>query len=126
MNLPPSAEYLVASDNSTIQISSEADWKDPKVQLNVLESRARKAVMKLDILVQQGTPWKDLNMDCTSVSRAHVEVFVLRTFRTATTSHPTLSTPLNKLLTLVYSSSRPTDLVRFAHSVQSSRRSPNG
>jgi hypothetical protein len=100
-NLPPSAEYLAASDDSTIHISAVEDWKDSAIQLKVLESRARKATIKLGILIQQGTPWKDLNMDCVSVSRAHIEVFLLRTFLTTKTSTSKLSVPLTKLLTLV-------------------------
>ena len=69
----------------------------------VLESRARQAVMKLGKLVTQGTPWKDLNMDCVSVSRAHVDVFLLREFinTISTTTDSNLRTPLTKLQNLV-------------------------
>ena len=79
------------------------DWKDPVIQLKVLESRARRAVFKLATMIQKGTPWKDLNMDCVSVSRAHIEVFILRTFLVTITSNTLLSVPLTKLFTLVRS-----------------------
>ena len=104
-NLPPSAEYLSQS-HSSVQISSAADWMKSSVQLSILESRARQAVMKLGRLVRQGTAWKDLNMDCVTASRAHVEVFLLRTFinTISTTPDSSLQAPLTKLQNLVYHS----------------------
>jgi Acyl-CoA oxidase len=99
-DLPPSAEYFSRSPTSDLQISSSADWKKSSVQLKVLEARAQQAVMKLRELVQQGTPWKDINMDCVAVSRAHIEVFTLRTF-VNTTTDSTLHNPLTKLQNLV-------------------------
>ena len=102
-NLPPSAEYISHSNPSLVQISSVGDWKRSGLQMIVLESRARQAVMKLGKLVTQGTPWKDLNMDCVSVSRAHVDVFLLRAFinTISTTTDSNLRTPLTKLQNLV-------------------------
>jgi hypothetical protein len=76
------------------------------VQLSVLESRSRQAVMKLGKLIQQGTAWNDLNMDCVTVSRAHIEVFLLRTFINAT-SDSSLYATLTKLQNLVYHFSIP-------------------
>ena len=101
-NLPPSAEYF-SQPHSSVQISSTTDWMKSSVQLSILESRAREAVMKLGRLLRQGTAWKDLNMDCVTVSRAHVEVFLLRTFINivSTTADSTLHTPLTKLQNLV-------------------------
>jgi acyl-CoA oxidase len=102
-SLPPTAEYFGQPRASVIEISSAANWKDETVQLEVLQARARKAVMTLAALLQQGTPWKDLNMDCVAVSRAHVEVFVLRTFVStiASLTDPVLKSVLTKLQNLV-------------------------
>jgi len=103
--LPPSAEYFGDVEESDIRITSAADWRDERVQLRILEARSRKAVMKLRTLVQQKTPWKDLNMDCVAVSRAHIEVFLLRTFieTISSTSDSSLLAPLTKLRNLVLS-----------------------
>lgn len=113
LDLPPNAEYLSRSHTSDLHISSSSDWKNSSIQLKVLEARARQAVMTLGKLVQQGTPWKDLNMDCVAVSRAHIEVFLLRTFINTinTTIEPTLHTPLTKLQNLVPSSPDVTNTV---------------
>lgn len=102
--LPPSAEHLSQSHPSAVQISSTADWKKSSLQLSILESRSRQAAMKLSKLVQQGTPWNDLNIDCVTVSRAHVEVFVLSTFINTISiiSDSSLYAPLTKLQNLVY------------------------
>src|ERR1700736_2395687 len=76
-NLPPSAQYL-AQSTSPVQISSVADWKEDGIQLRILEELARQTIANLHSLVRQGTPWKDLNWECVAVSRAHVEVFILK------------------------------------------------
>ena len=102
-DLPPSAKYLLHSHNSKIQLSSQEDWKDYAVQLKVLEARARYAVINLGKFIQKGIPWKDLNMECVSVSRAHIEVFVLDTFvnTISNITDSTLHRPLTKLRNLV-------------------------
>jgi hypothetical protein len=100
-DLPPSAKYLSQS-SSSFHISSAKDWNDGEIQLQVLEARARQAIIKLDTLLKQGTPWKDLNFDCVAVSRAHSDVFVLRTFLTTVSEiNSSLFTPLTKLRNLV-------------------------
>jgi acyl-CoA oxidase len=79
-DLPPNAEYLSRRQEANVQLETAEDWKRPEVQLQVLESRARLAITRLAKLVQKGTPWTDLNMDCVAASRAHIELFLLRTF----------------------------------------------
>jgi hypothetical protein len=102
-DLPPSAKYLSQSPSS-IHISSAKDWKDGEIQLQVLEARARQSIIKLATLLKQGTPWKDLNINCVLVSRAHSDVFVLRTFLTIVSEiNSSLLTPLTKLRNLVLS-----------------------
>jgi hypothetical protein len=99
--LPPSAEYL-QSDPPSLWMSSTTDWKDGNLQLKVLEARARQAITKLGKLIQRGIPWKDLNMECVAVSRAHIETFVLRTFITIISlAESTLQPILTKLRNLV-------------------------
>ena len=74
------------------------------MQLQVLESRAREAVIRLATLVQKGAPWKDLNMDCVAASKAHIEVFLLRSFLHAFSSADNSLHPiLLKLQNLVFS-----------------------
>lgn len=103
-NLPPNAEYLARGEVSNAGIDSASDWKKDYVQLQVLESRARQAILRLAKLVEKGTPWKDLNMDCVAVSRAHIEVFLLRTFiNTISIAEQSLRPILLKLQNLVYS-----------------------
>ena len=77
---------------------------DASVQLSILEFRARQAVVSLGSRIQQGVPWKDLNMDCANVTRAHIEVFALQTFLShiSATGDAALKRILNKLCTLVY------------------------
>lgn len=103
-NRTPSMEYLFRSNDGAFEISSTKDWKDGGIQSQVLEARARYAVRNLAELVQQGSPWKDLNMDCVNVSRAHVEVFLLRVFvdTMLNVTEPSLYMPLNKLRNLVF------------------------
>ena len=102
-NLPQTAEYLSRSHSSAAYISSHEERKDSNLQLRILEARARQAVVRLGKLVRQGTPWKDLNVDCVSVSRGHIEVFILRTFIDIISANTdsTLDTPLTKLQNLV-------------------------
>ena len=104
VDLPPSAKYLRQFPGSRIQISSREDWKDGIMQLKVVEARARQVVMNLGKFVQQGTPWKDLNMDCVAVSRAHIEVFLLHTFNNtiSNVTDSNLSKTLTKLRNLVF------------------------
>ena len=103
-NLPSSAEYLSKSHGSHIKITSAASWTDHRVQVSVLERRARNAIMALGKRIQQGNAWNDLNIDCVNVSRAHVEVSVLHTFIDLHTSLTDLSllSPLTKLCNLVW------------------------
>ena len=110
-NLPMSAEYLARSNDSTFSISSPTDWKEGAVQLRILEARAREVIRNLGKLVQKGIPWNDLNMDCVSVSRAHVEVFLLRAFLNTMfhVTEPSLHKPLTKLRNLVLCSCNPID-----------------
>jgi len=77
--LPASAEYIVGP-RSVMNLSGWESWRDSAVQLNALESRARHAIHHLKGLVQQGIAWKDLNMECVGVTRAHIDVFLLRSF----------------------------------------------
>ena|SRR5579859_4026706 len=102
-NLPPSAEYLGTSGSQSKEIVAEKDWKDGRIQLMILEERARRTIMKLGGRIQKGEAWKDLNMDCVAVSRAHVDVYLLRTFIEAVESveDNSLALPLSKLLNLV-------------------------
>ena len=81
------------------------DWTDATVQLRVLEARSRQASIRLRARMQMGIPWKDLNMDCVSVSRAHVEVFVFRAFldKISSLQDHGLSAYLTKLRNLVVS-----------------------
>ena len=103
-NVPPSAAYLARAQSPSIDVSSAGEWRSSSIQLNVLESRSCQTVKKLGLLLQQGTPWKDLNMECVATSRAYVEVFVLRSFIRTTneTTDTTLHEPLDKLRNLVH------------------------
>ena len=109
INLPPSAEYLGKSHSSDLEISSTVSWKDHRIQLAVLERRARESILRLGKQIQRGKAWKGLNIECVNVSRAHVEVSVLRTFINAINSASDLSlrAPLTRLCDLVCVSSLP-------------------
>jgi hypothetical protein len=102
-NLPPSAEYLGEYESPSTKIMAEEDWKDGPTQLRILEERSRRALMKLGSRIQKGVAWKDLNMDCVAISRAHVSVYLLRTFIStiARVKDKSLSSPLTKLSNLV-------------------------
>jgi Acyl-CoA oxidase len=77
-------------------------WSDPQIQLGILEARARHAIGNLGELVTRRTPWRDLNMECVGVTRAHVDVFLLRTFVNAVaTSEESIKPVLTKLCRLV-------------------------
>lgn len=117
-NLPPSAEYLGEAGLATRGIASEEDWRDGRIQLRILEERARRTIMKLGERIQKGVPWKDLNMDCVAVSRAHVDVYLVRTFisSVARVKDSTLPAPLSKLLNLVFSFVVFLTLVRTSYS----------
>jgi len=107
-NLPPNAQYLSQQQAPKVQINSANDWKKSDVQLQVLESRARQAVNRLATLVQNGTQWKDLNMDCVAASRAHIEVFILRSFmHMLSTADESLNPILLKLQNLVFPARPP-------------------
>ena len=93
--LPPNAEYLSRRKNAKVEIMVAEDWKKAEVQLQVLESRARQGIIRLAKLVQKRTPWEDLNMDCVAASRAHIELFLLRTF---TNTFSTVDEPLHPIL----------------------------
>jgi len=110
-NLPPSAKYLGESKAQSTETMSAADWKNGKIQLTILEERARRTIISLGGRLQKGAAWKDLNMDCVAVSRAHSDVYLLRTFIStiARVEDNTLSSPLSKLLNLVASSTNTAD-----------------
>jgi len=107
-NLPPNAQYLSRQQALKVQINSPSDWKKSDVQLQVLESRAREAVIRLATLVKNGRQWKDLNMDCVAASRAHIEVFILRSFmHMLSTADESLNPILLKLQNLVFPARPP-------------------
>jgi Acyl-CoA oxidase len=94
-DLPPNAEYLSRRPETTVHLETAEDWKKTDVQLEVLELRARQAIIRLAKLGQKGTRWTDLNMDCVAASRAHIELFLLRTFTNILSS---VDTPLHPIL----------------------------
>lgn len=102
-NLPPSAEYLGDSGALFKGPVLEKGWKDGRIQLRILEERARRTIMRLGGRIRKGDAWKDLNMDCVAVSRAHVDVYLLRTFIEVVSNltDKSLAAPLSKLLNLV-------------------------
>jgi len=101
--LPLSAKYLARGGKTGVKIVTMTDWLDSTTQLRMLEERSRQMSIKLGTLVQHGKAWKDLNMECVAVSRAHVEVFVLRTFLKTISdlTDSSLRSPLTKLCNLV-------------------------
>jgi Acyl-CoA oxidase len=104
VNLPSSAKYFANSSTSAIQVSSESDWKNIDVQMQVLQRRSKSTVLALSSLMKKRTPFKDLNMECVAVSRAHAEVFVLGSFidTASSISDDRLRSILTKLRNLVY------------------------
>jgi hypothetical protein len=103
VDLPPSAEYLGKSRKSDFDIPSAASWRDPQIQSAILERRSRNAIARLGALIQQGNEWNTLNMECVSVSRAHVEVSILDSFIKciSSTADTSLRSSLTKLCNLV-------------------------
>ena len=101
-DLPPSARYLSRTATSSIVVHSVEDCKKSEIHLMIVEERARRAITHLGTQVQNGTPWKDLNMDCVAVSRAHIDVFLVRSFTEtlSSISDTSVRTTLTKLYNL--------------------------
>ncbi|KAI9354041.1 acyl-CoA dehydrogenase/oxidase C-terminal [Pilaira anomala] len=51
---------------------------DPKVQLHIFGMRAARLVTSLQIQLDSGRPWSDLNMECWAVNLAHAEYLIMK------------------------------------------------
>jgi len=101
--LPWSAGYLYRSADRSIAIDPVEDYRKNELPMKILEEISRRAIFDLERRIQNGTPWKDLNMDCVSVARAHINVFLVKAFRDAVWSidDESVRAVINKLYYIV-------------------------